>query len=128
MFEAGTVLGEYEGRFRPSGEKINDYAFGGATLNEPKQSFVIDPLDGGNGVFEFMNDFRADISRPLDMSVNDRSLINVRWMTAQNGKEPHIMLIATRDIQPGDWLRIDYGERYWRARPHKVAFANVTRK
>lgn len=119
-YAAGTVLGEYEGRFYVKDGVLppprNDYLLGGITLDGHARRFTIDPLQGGNGVLEFMNDFRQDVTRPTDDHVNPRNAINACWATVQRGREPHMVVVATRDIRPGDWILIDYSASYWTSR------------
>jgi hypothetical protein len=118
-YAAGTVLGEYEGRFYLCNSGMapnNDYSLGGVTLDERALRFTIDPTQGGNGVLEFMNDFRHDVMRPTDLGVNNPQLANAAWASVQRGREPHMIVVATRSIRPGDWVCIDYSDNYWTSR------------
>lgn len=120
-YAAGTVLGEYEGRYALSGTREashNDYALGGTTLDARKLGFSIDPLSGGNRVLEYMNDYRVDVRRPTDRTINNPELANARWVTVQRGSEPHMIVMATRALRPGDWVCIDYSDSYWSSRAH----------
>ncbi len=113
----GTVLGEYEGRYSLGAGVNNDYVLGTHTPDERRLRFSVDPTQGGNGVCEFMNDFRLDVTRPSTRpAATELARINARWVCILRHAQPHMIVIATRNIAPGDWLLIDYGLSYWTSR------------
>ena len=69
----------------------------------------------GNGVMERINDFRKDVIN-LESFVNNESDANCTWISIMVDGEPFSLVIARKTIEEKDWLKLDYGNGYWRGR------------
>ena len=90
------------------------------------QDYTVDPSGlHGNGVLEFANDYRLDVSKWKDDRKNDRARCTGQWVTVLHRGEPRLIIVATRTIPPGGELLIDYGHTYWQATAAETAAAKL---
>jgi len=123
--ETGTVIGEFEGSRNDGpldadvevkedwGFVSDDYSVEGETNDGVR--FRVNPLVGGNGHMEFVND-------PLNSSKS----ANLTWLTVtvEKPKQPvlfHLFMMTTCKVLANDWLTVDYGQDFWTSREFDVA-------
>jgi hypothetical protein len=79
--------------------------------------YCIDPTGFcGNGIFEFINDYRRDVRRVDCVAANPLQRQNVGWLAIQRGPEPHMFVYTVRRIRAGDRVYLDYGRDYFTSR------------
>jgi hypothetical protein len=121
----GTPLGVYEGVMYQSSRPnwfppTSDLALR-IGLKSRFEEWDVEPYPPYcNAMMERTNDFRIDVTRADDTTVNDRSRINCSWSPVMFQGQPFPMFITTTTINPGEWVLIDYGLGYWKARVPQV--------
>ena len=116
VLPANTLLGEFGGLLMRRYEfetlyhkdmQANDYAF---DLDVDGRAYTLETWHHGTKLLEFANDYRTDL---LDCSVGlDR--LNAQFVQAEWRGQPRVLVVTTRDVQPGEWIQVDYGKGYWR--------------
>lgn len=98
-FDQFDILGEYTGLVTGPDVKFGHYL---ACLEDKDQdtSLGINAEKVGNEM-RFINSFRNIAFAP-----------NVTMRTAYIGTYPHLLLVATQTIEPGDEIVLDYGRAY----------------
>lgn len=113
--EASSIVGEYIGIYKTFPEKNGgqqDYAFGfsivpydtGGLFNRVTLKYLALDASAVGLRMHLINDFRGVDAEPNVASVEV-------WELTQN--LPRIFIVATRRIQIGEELLLDYGEAYW---------------
>jgi hypothetical protein len=95
------VLGEYVGRI--VGDDVNGHYVAALEDKSHAESLGIDAEHCGNEM-RFINSY-------LNIAFN----ANVTMRTAYINTFPHIVIVCTQDIEPGDEFLLDYGEAYTQA-------------
>ncbi len=118
----GTVMGEYEGETRlvnKRDDETNDnaYLYAIAPKNaQQKRNLLIDGTKQSNGVLEYINDFRVNVSN-LNSPANRKVHMNCEFIDVSVEGVHRAFFIVNRPVAKGAWLSTDYGTSYWKNPP-----------
>lgn len=116
MFCRFEILGEYTGRV--VGDNVNGHYVAALEDKAHSDSLGVDAQECGNEI-RFINSY-------INVAFN----ANVTMRTAYINTYPHILLVCTQDIEPGEEFLLDYGKAYTEAyltpRPPFVVHSSIS--
>ena len=120
-FKKGHLVCEYRGKIYKKGNELDDFA----KENADKQMIYIDghfiigyPNDVGACVNDIIN-FKKYSKSDLKQIILDNHLLmlpNFEYNCIYTMMGNRVVLMATKDIEPGDELFVAYGPDYWKSR------------